>query len=78
MVYTKIFQYFKGIVGIHLSSEQVKSATWHMTFISEGSSDICYVDRTFPTEKNRAGDFWKVRCLCCEPVMPKAREVRGF
>ena len=40
----------------------------------------------FPQKKNKRGDFWKVRCRCCEPVMPKAhmpvtpshREVQGI
>ena len=33
----------------------------------------------FPRKKNRAWYFWKVRCQCCEPLMPKSRtlETRG-
>ena len=48
----------------------------HLNFVSRYSDPQLQL-QGFPQEKTKAGDFWKVRCQCCEPVMPEARGSGG-
>ena len=47
------------------------SKFWHIKMVPtlKGLNEICI--RAFLRKKIEQVDFWKVRCLCCEPVMPE-------